>query len=118
MGPDLFADITLLLGFTVGAVAVVGRMLRGVESRLREDLKAQIASVREENALGQARLESQIGAVRAELGDVEQRLNGRIDGVRDELVQTRVALADRVARLEGRVFGDRLRGTGTDVPRA
>ena len=118
MGPDFLADITLLLGFTVGAVAVLGRLLRGVESRLREDLKAQVASVREENALGQARLESQIGAVRAELGDVEQRLNGRIDGVRDELVQTPVALADRVARLEGRVFGDRLPGTGADASRA
>lgn len=118
MGTDLFADITLLLGLTVAAIAVLGRLLRGVESRLREDLKAQIASVREENALGQARLESQIGAVRAELGYVEQRLNGRIDGVRDELVQTRVALADRVARLEGRVFGDGLPGTGTDASRA
>lgn len=82
MGTDLFADITLLLGFTVGAIAVLGRMLRGVESRLREDLKAQIASVREESALGQARLESQIGALRAELGEVEQRLEGRMNGVR------------------------------------
>ena len=118
MGPDLFADITLLLGFTVGAVAVLGRMLRGVESRLREDLKAQIACVREESTIGRARLESQIGTLRTELGEVEQRLNGRIDGVHDELVQTRVALADRVARLEGRVFGDRLPGTGIDVSRA
>ena len=118
MGPDLFADITLLLGFTVGAIAVLGRMLRGVESRLREDLKAQIASVRDESALGRTRLESQIGALHTELGEVEQRLNGRIDGVHDELVQTRVALADRVARLEGRVFGDRLPGTGSDVSRA
>lgn len=82
MGPDLFADITLLLGFTVGAIAVLGRMLRGVESRLREDMKAQIASLREEGALGQASLESQIGALRAELGEVEQRLEGRVDGVR------------------------------------
>lgn len=82
MGTDLFADITLLLGLTVAAIAVLGRLLRGVESRLRGDLKAQIASVREESALGQARLESQIGALRAELGDIEQRLNGRIDGVR------------------------------------
>ena len=80
MGPDLFADITLLLGLTVGAIAVLGRMLRGVESRLREDLKAQVASVREENALGQARLGSQIGALRAELGEVEQRLEDRIAG--------------------------------------
>lgn len=132
MGPDLFADITLLLGLFVGAIAVLGRMLRGAEGRLREDFKAQIASVREENALGQARLESQIGAVRAELGDVEQRLDGRIEGtraelrgvekrlgdrsdaVRDELVETRVAMADRVARIEGRVFGVPLPGTGTD----
>lgn len=82
MGPDLFAEITLLLGFTVGAVALVGRMLRGVEGRLRGELKAQIASVREESALGHARLESQIGALRAELGEVEQRLEGRINGVR------------------------------------
>ena len=58
MGPDLLADITLLLGLTVGAIAVLGRMLRGVESRLREDLKAQVASVREESTLGRAKLES------------------------------------------------------------
>ena len=70
--------------------------------------------MREEGALGRARLESQIGALRTELGKVEQRLGGRGDAVRDELVETRVAMADRVARLEGRVFGVPLPGTGTD----
>ncbi|WP_420439964.1 hypothetical protein [Candidatus Palauibacter sp.] len=36
------------------------------------------------------------------------------DVVRDELVETRAAMADRVARIEGRVFGVPLPGTGTD----
>ncbi len=95
-GPDLFGDITLLVGLTVGATAALARILRGAESRLRRDLKAEIADVR------------------TELRGVEERLGGRIDVVRDELVETRVAMADRVARIEGRVFGVPLPGTGTD----
>ena len=112
MGTDLFGDIALV-GLIVGATAL-GRMLGGAENRTRKELKAEIASVRKEGALGRAALETQIGALRAELGEVEQRLGGRIDGVRDELVETRVAMADRVARNEGRVFGIPLHGTGTD----
>lgn len=131
MGTDLFGDFALLVGLIVG-VTTLGRMLRGAESRLRRELKAEIGSVREEGVNGRARLETQIvglrteiseveqrmdgriDAVRAELRDVEQRLGDRIDAVRDELVETRVAMADRVARIEGRVFGVPLPGTGTD----
>jgi len=132
MGTDLFGDFALLVGLIVG-VTTLGRMLRGVESRLRKEMKEEIASVREEGVNGRARLETQIGGLRTELGEVELRLDGRIDAVRaelrrvekhlgdridavrDELVETRVAMADRVARIEGRVFGVPLPGTGTDT---
>ena len=131
MGTDLFGDFALLVGLIVGGTTL-GRMLRGAESRLRKELKEEIASVREGGATGRAKLETQIGGLRTELGEVEQRLDGRIEGtraelrgvekrlgdrsdaVRDELVETRVAMADRVARIEGRVFGVPLPGTGTD----
>jgi len=112
MGTDLFGDFALLVGLIVG-VTTLGRMLRGAESRLRRELKAEIGSVREEGVNGRAKLEEQIVDVRAELRDVEQRLGDRIDAVRDELVETRVAMADRVARIEGRVFGVPLPGTDT-----
>ena len=70
MGPYLFGDIALLLGLIIGATVALSRMLRGAESRLRRDLKAEIASVREEGALGRARLETKIDALRAELREV------------------------------------------------
>ncbi|MDE2943079.1 MAG: hypothetical protein OXT63_02590 [Gemmatimonadota bacterium] len=43
--------------------------------------------------------------LRAEIGGVDERLGNRIDAVRAELVETRVDTADRVARVEGCVFG-------------
>ncbi len=59
-------------------------------------------------------LKGDIKELRTELRGVEKRLGDRIDAVRGELTETRVAMADRVARLEGRVFGVPLPGTGTD----
>ena len=43
--------------------------------------------------------------LRAEIRRADERLGNRIDAVRTELVETRVATADRVARVEGHVFG-------------
>lgn len=43
--------------------------------------------------------------LRAETRGVDERLGNRIDAVRAELVETRVATADRVAHVEGYVFG-------------
>ena len=102
MGTDLIADI-VLLATLIASVVTVGRMLRNQ----RTELKGDMGTLRTE-------LRGDIKELRTELRRVEQRLGDRIDAVRDELVETRVAMADRVARLEGRVFGVPLPGTGTD----
>jgi len=52
--------------------------------------------------------------LRAEVRRVDERLGNRIDALRAELVETRVATADRVARVEGHVFGVHRAETGAD----
>ena len=52
--------------------------------------------------------------LRAETRGADERLGNRIDALRAELVETRVATADRVARVEGHVFGVHRPNTGTD----
>lgn len=103
MGTDLIADIVLFLTL-LGGIVVASRSLNAQ----RAELKGDIGKLRTE-------LKGEIAAMRAELRGVEAQLGGRIDAVRDELVETRVAMADRVARIEGRVFGVPLPGTGTDT---
>ncbi len=102
MGTDLIADVVLFLTL-LGGIVLASRSLNAQ----REELKGDIGKLRTE-------LKGEIAAMRAELRGVEAQLGGRIDAVRDELVETRVAMADRVARIEGRVFGVPLPGTGTD----
>ena len=46
--------------------------------------------------------------------DVIGILSDRIGALHPEVVETRVAFSDRVARLEGPVFGIPLPDTGTD----
>ena len=102
METDLITDIVLLATLIVCVVAV-GRMLRNQ----RAEMKSDMGSLRTE-------LKGDLKELRTELRGIEGRLGDRIDAVRSELVETRVAMADRVARLEGRVFGVPLPGTGTD----
>lgn len=61
---------------------------------------------------------SQRKALRAEIRATDERLDGRIDAVRGELVEARVAMTDRLARVEGSMSGVPRPDTGTDVSRA
>jgi len=75
MGTDLIAD--LVLAATLIGVCVI---FCGLSRNQRRELRAEIRGV-------------------------DERLGNRIDAARAELVETRVATADRVARVEGHVFG-------------
>ena len=97
-----------------GDIGTLRTEIKGDIGTLRTEIKGELASVRKEGVEGRTRLEKQIADGRTALRGVEKRLGGRIDAVRDELVETRVTMADRVARIEGRVFGVPLPGTGTD----
>ena len=106
---DIALFVTLLGGIVVASRSLSAQRaeLKGDIGKLRKEFKSEVGTLRTE-------LKGDLGTLRAELGEVEQRLGRRIDAVRDELVATRVAMADRVARIEGRVFGVPLPGTGTD----
>lgn len=84
MGTDLIAD--LVLAATLIGVCVI---LCGLSRNQRKELRAEIRGV-------------------------DERLGNRIDAVGAELVETRVATADRVARVEGHVFGAPRPDTGAD----
>ena len=75
MGTDLIAD--LVLAATLIGICVI---FCGLSRNQRKDLRAEIRGA-------------------------DERLGNRIDAVRAELVETRVATADRVARVEGHMFG-------------
>ncbi|MXX79390.1 MAG: hypothetical protein F4Z33_10745 [Gemmatimonadales bacterium] len=75
MGTDLIAD--LVLAATLIGICVI---FCGLSRNQRKDLRAEIRGA-------------------------DERLGNRIDAVRAELVETRVATADRVARVEGHLFG-------------
>ncbi|MYA34768.1 MAG: hypothetical protein F4164_04670 [Gemmatimonadales bacterium] len=75
MGTDLIAD--LVLAATLIGICVI---FCGLSRNQRKEL-------------------------RAEIHGTDERLGNRIDAVRAELVETRVATSDRVARVEGHVFG-------------
>ncbi|MDE2719534.1 hypothetical protein [Candidatus Palauibacter polyketidifaciens] len=75
MGTDLIADL-ILSATLIGVCVIFCRLSRNLRKELR-----------------------------AEIRGVDERLGNRIDAVRAELVETRVAAADRVARVEGHLFG-------------
>lgn len=106
MGTDVIAVASILVAI-LGSAAGLAALILPRQRRLEDKLESELAAVR-----GETREE--IGSLRTELRGVEQRLGDRIDAVRDELVETRVAMTDRVARIEGRVFGIPLPDTGTD----
>lgn len=90
-----------------GEIAGVRDELKGDDEGLREELKGDIKGLRTD--------------LRTEIRESERRLGNRIDGLSDrldavlsEMVEARVAMSDRVARLEGSVFGVPLPDTGTD----
>lgn len=75
MGTDVIAD--LVLAATLIGVCVI---LCGLSRNQRKELRAEIRGA-------------------------DERLGNRIDALRAELAETRVATTDRVARVEGHVFG-------------
>ena len=112
-----------------GQLASVEKELRGeLKSEitgLRDELKSDIVGVKGEITGLRGELKSDIAGLRTdlrtEIRESERRLGTRIDGLSDridavhsEMVEARVAMSDRVARLELSVFGVPLRDTGTD----
>ena len=89
------------VGATMGGLA-----LRGI-ANLKNDLTKRTDRLSDQ-------IESVRNGLREELKGEIVDLRDRIDAVRSEIVETRVAMSDRVARLEGSVFGMPLPDTGTD----
>ena len=128
MGLDVIGILSILVavlgvGGTMGGLALrgIGNLKRdltertdrlssqiaSVQKELRGELKSEITGLRDE-------LKGDIAGLRGELkGDIAG-LRRRIDAVHSEMVEARVAMSDRVARLEGSVFGVPLPDTGTD----
>ena len=138
-GPDVIGILGLLVailgvGATMGGLALRGianlkndltkrtdrlsDQIEGVRNGLREELKGEIVGLRRELKSDVAglrdELKSEIVGLRDELKGEIVDLRDRIDAVRSETVETRVAMSDRVARLEGSVFGMPLPDAGTD----
>ena len=68
-------------------ITALGRELRGEIGKVRSDLSGEI------------------GKVRGEMEKLRTELGGDIEGLRTGVTETRVRTTDRVARLEGHVFG-------------
>ena len=110
--------------------------IESVQKELRDELKGEVAGLKGEIVGVRDELKGDIVGVRGELKrdikglrtdlrtdirESERRLGTRIDGlgnrmdaVHSEMVEARVVMSDRVARLEGSVFGVPLPDTGTD----
>lgn len=139
MGLDVSGIITLMLtvigvGGTIGGLtfAAIRKLsaemkefraelggvrdeLRGEITGVRDKLDREVAGLRTEIISVRTELRGEIAGVRTELRAVEGRLGRRIDAVREELVETRVAVTDRVARLEDKVFGVPLPDAAADT---
>ena len=96
-----------LRGELKSEIAGVRDELKGELVGVRDELKGEIAGLRGE-------LKSDIAGLRGELKSDIAGLRDRIDAVHSEMVEARVTMSDRVARLEGSVFGVPLPDTGTD----
>ena len=98
-------DVVGILSILVAVVGVGGTMgglaLRGIGTLTKktDNLSGQIKRVQKE--------------LRGELKSEIAGLRDRIDAVHSEMVEARVTMSDRVARLEGSVFGVPLPDTGT-----
>ncbi|WP_428275825.1 hypothetical protein [Candidatus Palauibacter sp.] len=135
MGLDVIGILSILVAILGVGVPMGGLALRGignlkkdltqrtdrlsgqiesVQKELRDELKGEIAGVKGEIVGLRDELKGDIADLRGELkGDIAG-LRDRIDAVHSEMVEVRMALSDRVARLEGTVFGVPLPDTGTD----
>ena len=139
MGLDVIGILSILVAILGVGVPMGGLALRGignlkkdltkqtdrlsgqlesVQKELRGELKSEITGLRDElkgDIVGlRDELKGDIAGLRDDLkGDIAG-LRDRIDAVHSEMVEARVAMSDRVARLEVRVFGVPLPDTGTD----
>ena len=142
MGLDVIGILSILVAILGVGVPMGGLALRGignltkktdklsgqlesVQKELRGELKGEIAGVKGEIVGVRDELKGDVKALRTdlrtEIRESESRLGTRIDGLSDrvdavhsEMIEARVAMSDRVARLEGSVFGVPLPDTGTD----
>ncbi len=135
MGLDVIGILSILVavvgvGGTMGGLALRGigtltkktdnlsGQIKRVQKELRGELKSEIAGVRDElkgELVGvRDELKGEIAGLRGELKSDIAGLRDRIDAVHSEMVEARVTMSDRVARLEGSVFGVPLPDTGTD----
>ncbi len=96
-----------------GEVGKVRTELGGEIGKVRTELRGEVGKVRTElgGEIGRVRTElsGEIGKVRTELsgeiGKLRTELSRELGKVRAEVIETRVTMTDRVARLEGHVFG-------------
>ena len=117
MGLDVIGILSILVAILGVGVPMGGLALRGIGNLTKDltertdRLSGQIESVQKKL---RGELKSDITGLRGELkGDIAG-LRDRIDAVHSEMVEARVAMSDRVARLEARVFDLPLADTGTD----
>ena len=124
MGLDVIGILSILVAILGVGLTMGGLALRGI-GNLKKDftkrtdrLSGQIESVQKEL---RGELKGEIAGLKGEIIGVRDELKGdiaglrdRIDAVHSEMVEARVAMSDRVARLERSVFGVHLPDTGTD----
>ncbi len=102
MGLDVIGILSILVAVVGVGGTMGGLALRGIGNLTKktDNLSGQIKRVQKE--------------LRGELKSEIAGLRDRIDAVHSEMVEARVTMSDRVARLEGSVFGVPLPDTGTD----
>lgn len=79
-------------------ITALGRDLHGEIDKVRSDVRCEIDKVRTD-------LSGEVGKVRGEMEKFRTELSGDIEGLRAGVTEMRVRTTDRVARLEGHVFG-------------
>lgn len=117
MGTDLIADL-ILAATLIGVCIIFCGLSRNQRRELTRNIRKMGADVDDNSAELRSAMAGGIKELHAEIRVTDERLDGRIDAVRDELVEARVAMAERVARVEGRMSGVPRPDTGTDVSRA
>ena len=114
MGTDLIADL-ILAATLIGVCAIFCGLSRSQRRELTRNIRKLDTDSGDNIAEIRAAMTGGIKELRAEIRGTDERLGGRIDAVRDELVEARVAMADRVARVEGRMSGPPRPDAGTDA---
>ena len=117
MGTDLIADL-ILAATLIGVCVILCGLSRNQRKELTRNVRTMGADIDDNIAEMRTAMAGGSKELHAEIRATDERLDGRIDGVRDDLVEARVAMADRVARVEGRISSVPRPEAGTDVSRA